>query len=163
MAKFNRITQVQPSVFRKQFHAKNFAVVESGLKAAANSPLVLDRHNFKPVHPPPPTRSCWIHPWTEMYEKSFSWAAPRLWNTLPNYDFIKQSWTIYEFRTKLKTHLFGTSFTDQLWTVYIFIVKIIETFVYNALLKITTLLLILFSVVDAKYGFLQIELNESVS
>ena len=53
MAKFNRITQVQPSVFRKQFHAKNFAVVESGLKAAANSPLVLDRHNFKPVHPPP--------------------------------------------------------------------------------------------------------------
>ena len=52
VAKFNRITQVQPSVFRKQFHAKNFAVVESGLKAAANSPRVLDRHNFKPVHPP---------------------------------------------------------------------------------------------------------------
>ena len=52
MAKFNRITQVQPSVFRKQFHAKNFAIVESGLKAAANSPRVLDRHNFKPVHPP---------------------------------------------------------------------------------------------------------------
>ena len=48
---------------------------------------------------------------TETYgEKSFSCAAPRLWNNLP--DSIKQSPTIDEFKAKLKTYLFRIAFTD---------------------------------------------------
>jgi hypothetical protein len=43
-------------------------------------------------------------------EKSFSCAAPRLWNNLP--DSIKQSPTIDEFKAKLKTYLFRIAFTD---------------------------------------------------
>ncbi|CAB4020220.1 Hypothetical predicted protein, partial [Paramuricea clavata] len=48
---------------------------------------------------------------TETYgEKSFSCAAPRLWNNLP--DSIKQSPTIDEFKAKLKTYLFRIAFSE---------------------------------------------------
>ena len=47
---------------------------------------------------------------TETYgEKSFSCAAPRLWNNLP--DSIKQCSSIDEFKAKLKTYLFRIAFT----------------------------------------------------
>ena len=48
---------------------------------------------------------------TETYgERSFSCAAPKLWNNLP--DSIKQCPTIDEFKAKLKTYLFRIAFTE---------------------------------------------------
>jgi hypothetical protein len=37
-------------------------------------------------------------------ERSFSYAAPKLWNALPEY--IRKSETLPIFKTRLKTHLF---------------------------------------------------------
>ena len=48
---------------------------------------------------------------TETYgDKSFSCAAPRLWNSLP--DSVKLCSTVDDFKAKLKTHLFKIAF-DQ--------------------------------------------------
>ena len=48
---------------------------------------------------------------TEPYgDKSFSCAAPRLWNSLP--DSVKLCPTVDDFKAKLKTHLFKIAF-DQ--------------------------------------------------
>ena len=64
---------------------------------------------LKPYNPPRKLRSdnlnLLIEPKSNRYwgDRSFSHAAPRLWNQLPSY--VKSSVFIVQFKKKLKTHL----------------------------------------------------------
>ncbi len=41
--------------------------------------------------------------------RSFSYLAPKLWNNLPN--TVRESDTLYQFKSRLKTHLFNLVYT----------------------------------------------------
>ena len=41
--------------------------------------------------------------------RSFSYLAPKLWNSLPN--IVREADTLCQFKSRLKTHLFGLAYT----------------------------------------------------
>ena len=66
----------------------------SNYNLRSNNSLVLDPYKVKTL----PT----------LGDRSFSFAAPKLWNKLPNY--IKTSASITIFKSQLKTYLFRVAF-----------------------------------------------------
>ena len=79
---------------------------------------------------------------TTFGQRSFSYAAPYLWNKLPNH--MKEVTTISAFKTCIKTHLF----TKLYWTILLTITVILNLYYIKCIAYLTMFYLKLYSVIE---------------